>query len=51
MNNNFKRVKEVVNSAITNYQEFIEELSKVQPKPKKEKKIGKIREFLFKKIL
>mgnify|MGYP007012355044 CR=1 FL=1 len=51
MNYNFKKITEAINASIDKYHEFIEYLSKKEPKQRKVKKASKIREFLFKKVI
>lgn len=51
MNNNIKKITEAINSSIDKYQEFIEYLSNKETKPRKAKKVSKLREFLFKKVI
>jgi len=51
MNNNFKNISKAINASIDSYQSFIESLSQKKEKPKANKELEKIREFLFKKVL
>lgn len=51
MNNNFKKIAAAINTSIEKYHEFIDYLANKEPRPRKVKKPGKIREFLFKKVI